>query len=124
MRAVKSNYNQSTEVKLIHLFKDKNLIGCRRNYPVFEKPDFTFQKQKVNVFADSCFWHEHDCRNLSPISNAEYWQTKISRNRKRDREVTKALEEKGWAVFRIFECKIKRSQLPKGLVNTIQQNLD
>ncbi len=119
MRAVKSKENKSTEVKLIHLFKEKKFKGWRRNYPIFGKPDFVFPKLKVAVFADGCFWHGHNCRNLSPKSNAEFWKTKIARNRKRDKEVNKILREKGWSIFRIFECKIKRSNLPKGLIEKL-----
>ncbi len=124
MRAVKSNGNKSTEVKLIHLFKEKKLIGWRRNYPIFGKPDFVFPKNKVAIFADGCFWHGHNCRNLSPQSNTKYWKTKIERNRKRDKRVNKILREKGWSVFRIFECKIKRSNLPRGLIKKLTETSD
>jgi DNA mismatch endonuclease, patch repair protein len=116
MRAVKSKGNKSTEGKLIKLFKEKKLTGWRRNYPIFGKPDFVFPKNKVAVFADGCFWHGHNCRNISPKSNAEYWMAKIAKNKNRDKEVNKVLKEKGWSIFRIFECKIKRSFLPQKLV--------
>ncbi len=119
MRAVKSKGNKSTEGKLINLFKDKKLKGWRRNYPIFGKPDFVFLKHKVAVFADGCFWHGHNCRNISPKSNAEYWDAKIARNQKRDKEVNKILKKKGWSIFRIFECKIKCSYLPKNLVKKL-----
>ncbi len=122
MRAVKSKGNKSTEKKLIDLFKEKKLKGWRRNFPIFGKPDFVFPKRKVAVFADGCFWHGHNCRNLSPKSNAEYWKTKIARNQKRDKEVNKCLKEKGWSVFRIFECKLKRSILPKDLLRKLSIN--
>lgn len=119
MRTVKSKGNKSTEGKLIKLFKEKQLKGWRRNYPIFGKPDFVFPKNKVAVFADGCFWHGHNCRNISPKSNIEYWKKKIARNKKRDKEVNKTLKEKGWAIFRIYECKIKRSFLPQKLVKKI-----
>ena len=119
MRAVKSKGNKSTEGKLINLFKENKLKGWRRNYPIFGKPDFVFPKNKVAVFADGCFWHGHNCRNISPKSNAEYWKAKIARNKKRDKKVNKVLKEKGWSIFRIFECKIKRSYLPKNLIKKL-----
>jgi len=119
MRAVKSKGNKSTEGKLINLFKENKLKGWRRNYPIFGKPDFVFPKNKVAVFADGCFWHGHNCRNISPKSNAEYWNAKIARNKKRDKKVNKVLKEKGWSIFRIFECKIKRSYLPKNLIKKL-----
>ena len=112
MRAVKSKGNRSTELRLIQCFREKGIRGWRRNYKLYGKPDFVFPKLKIAVFADGCFWHGHDCRNLKPDSNAEYWIKKIERNKKRDREVTRYLKAKDWRVFRIFECRIKNSRLP------------
>jgi DNA mismatch endonuclease, patch repair protein len=119
MRAVKSKGNKSTEGRFINLFKEKKLKGWGRNYLIFCKPDFVFPKNKVAVFADGCFWHGHNCRNISPKSNAEYWKSKIARNKKRDKEVNKVLKEKGWSIFKFFECKTKRSFLPQKLVAKI-----
>ncbi len=44
MRAVKSRGNQSTEIQLIKIFKSVKIIGWRRNYKLFGKPDFVFPK--------------------------------------------------------------------------------
>ena len=109
MRAVKSKGNKSTELKLISIFKENNLKGWRRNYPLFGKPDFVFPKIKVAVFADGCFWHGHNCRNINPSDNSDYWNKKIKRNKKRDRLVTKTLKNKGWIVVRIWECEINKN---------------
>jgi len=109
MRAVKSKGNKSTELKLISIFKDNNLKGWRRNYPLFGKPDFVFHKLKVVVFADGCVWHGHNCRNTKPSDNSDYWTKKIKRNKKRDKLVTKTLKNKGWIVVRIWECEINKN---------------
>lgn len=63
MRKVKSKKNKSTELRLIEIFKQNGITGWKRNYPVKGHPDFVFQKEKVAVFVDGCFWHGHDCRN-------------------------------------------------------------
>lgn len=63
MKKVASKGNKSTELKLITLFKENNIKGWRRQYPVKGHPDFVFLKQKVAIFVDGCFWHGHDCRN-------------------------------------------------------------
>jgi DNA mismatch endonuclease (patch repair protein) len=111
MRAVKSNKNKSTELKLIEIFRQYGLKGWRRNYKVFGKPDFVFHKYKIAVFVDGCFWHGHDCRNTKPASNKDYWDEKIDRNIKRDKKVNSHLTNLGWKVIRIWECEIKKKPL-------------
>ena len=112
MRAVKSRGNKSTELKLIEIFKNRKIVGWRRNYKLFGKPDFVFPKQRLAIFADGCFWHGHDCRNTKPADNESYWRQKIERNKARDRLVSKTLAEKGWRALRIWECQIAKKILP------------
>ena len=94
MRQVKASRNKSTELKLIAYFKAKRIIGWRRNYKLFGKPDFTFPQRRVTVFLDGCFWHEKRARNIN-----------------RDKEVTQTLQSKGWTVIRFWECELKNEQL-------------
>lgn len=108
MRKVKSKRNQSTEMRLIAFFKANRITGWRRNYSLTGKPDFVFPKLKTAVFADGCFWHGHDCRNIRPEQNKEYWAKKRERNVRRDQDVTETLTRKGWNVVRIWECEIKK----------------
>ena len=108
MKANKPKGNKSTELKLIQLFKQLGLKGWRRNYKIVgSKPDFVFRNKRIAVFADGCFWHGHNCRNLTPKQNSEYWQKKIENNRIRDKQINERLERKGWKVIRIWECEIK-----------------
>lgn len=111
MRAVKSGGNETTEIELTRQLKAKHIIGWRRHYPAFGKPDIVFLKQRVAVFADGCFWHGHNCRNLSPRHNATYWQQKISRNKNRDIQVRRTLRKAGWRVVRLWECRITIGQI-------------
>lgn len=113
MRAVKAQGNQSTEMKLIALFRARRITGWRRNYKLPGRPDFVFPNQRVALFADGCFWHGHTCRNVTPAANAEYWKQKIKRNRARDKSVTRALTQKGWRVVRLWECQIKKGNIRK-----------
>lgn len=113
MRAVKSKGNKSTEIRLIKLFKLHRITGWRRNYKIIGHPDFVFPKNRVVVFADGCFWHGHNCRNVTPSNNAEYWKKKITKNVERDILITKLLTEKGWKVIRLWECEIKKSDIHK-----------
>lgn len=108
MRRVKSNKNQSTELKLIEVFKELGITGWRRNYRVNGHPDFVFLQKRIAVFVDGCFWHGYDCRNTRPSDNQEYWQKKRVRNIKHDQEVTAMFEARGWTVLRIWECELKK----------------
>ena len=73
------------------------------------KPDIAFRKKKIVVFIDSDFWHGHPSRCIKPKSNTVYWNAKIKRNKKRDKEVTRALKKAGWKVIRLWEKDIKRN---------------
>lgn len=113
MKAVKSKGNKSTEIKLIEIFRLYHITGWRRNSNLVGHPDFIFPKNRIAVFADGCFWHGHNCRNVTPSENAEYWQNKINRNKARDKAITKELTAKGWKVVRIWECEIKKGKVLK-----------
>ncbi len=113
MKAVKSKGNKSTEVKLIEILKLLHIIGWRRYYKLIGHPDFVFPKKRIVLFADGCFWHGHNCRNLTPSDNAEYWEKKIAKNKARDKAITKELMQKGWKVVRIWECEIKKGKIQK-----------
>ncbi len=116
MKAVKSKGNKSTEIKLIEIFKSHKTTGWRRNSNLVGHPDFIFPKNRIAVFADGCFWHGHNCRNLKPSENAEYWKKKIKQNRNRDKGITKDLTQKGWKVVRIWECEIKKGKVQKLII--------
>ena len=112
MRQVKAKGNKSTELRLIRLLREVGITGWRRNYSVKGHPDFVFIDKKIAVFADGCFWHGHDCRNIRPEGNKEYWAKKRERNAKNDKEVTSRFEKRGWTVVRIWECELKKINQP------------
>lgn len=116
MRQVKSAKNVSTEKALISIFKQNNIKGWRRNYPVIGKPDFVFLKKHIAIFTDGCFWHGHNCRNTKPLQNREYWAKKRERNIKRDKTVNQIFANRGWRVIRFWECEIKKQNLNLSLL--------
>jgi len=120
MQKVRSNNNKSTELKLIEIFKEYNIFGWKRKYPVKGHPDFVFLKKKIAVFVDGCFWHGHDCRNTRPSDNSEYWTKKRERNRNHDKEITNLFTNRGWVVIRIWECELKKKNREK----LIERKLD
>ena len=108
MKAIKSKNTKTTELKMIQIFKELKISGWRRTYLLIGKPDFVFPKKRIVVFVDGCFWHGHDCRNVTPKENFEFWDKKRAYNRAHDEEVTRLLIAKGWKVIRIWECDLKK----------------
>ena len=110
MSKIRSKKNKSTELRLIEIFKTAGIKGWRRNYPIKGHPDFVFMKERIAIFVDGCFWHGHDCRNVTPSDNAEFWNKKRIDNKERDARMTKRLESYGWTVLRIWECELKKKR--------------
>lgn len=108
MSKVRSKGNKSTELRVIELFEDNGITGWRRNYKVKGHPDFVFLKERVAIFVDGCFWHGHECRNIHPKDNEEYWNKKRQRNIQHDLEITERFQKRGWTVVRIWECELKK----------------
>ncbi|GAB2553075.1 very short patch repair endonuclease [Gracilibacillus alcaliphilus] len=83
-------------------------IRFRRNVKDLKgKPDIAIKKYKLVIFIDSCFWHVCPIHANIPKSNETYWKEKLSRNQKRDKEVTEYYLEKEWNIKRIWEHEIK-----------------
>ena len=108
MQAVKSRDTKTTELKMIAIFRELHIVGWRRTYPLIGKPDFVFPKKHIVVFVDGCFWHGHNCRNVTPSANADFWNAKRQYNTQHDAVVTETLTQKGWKVIRIWECELKK----------------
>jgi DNA mismatch endonuclease (patch repair protein) len=121
MASVKSSNTKSTELKFISLLKENNVTGWRRNYSLTGKPDFVFPKIKIAVFIDGCFWHGCSTHCRMPSSNVDYWNSKIDKNKIRDKNITKTLRMKGWQVIRICEHEIKTGKLSQKKLKRIKQ---
>lgn len=108
MAAIRSRGNKTTEERFVRYLREMKITGWRRHARgAFGSPDFLFPKLKVAVFIDGCFWHGCKKHYNPPKSNQEYWEPKIKRNKKRDREVNKHYKDKGWEVIRIWEHDLK-----------------
>lgn len=107
MAQVKGAGNRSTELAFIDILRSRRLHGWRRNAPVYGRPDFVFYKVRVAVFVDGCFWHACPQHCRLPASNRDYWESKIARNAKRDRHVTRELRKRGWTVLRFWEHELR-----------------
>jgi DNA mismatch endonuclease (patch repair protein) len=74
-------------------------------------PDLVFRKRRKIIFVHGCFWHGHSCARGArlPQSNAEYWETKIQNNKRRDLINIDRLRELGWQSLVIWECEARNS---------------
>jgi DNA mismatch endonuclease, patch repair protein len=53
-----------------------------------------------------CFWHRHDCGlAASPKTRPEFREAKFQANVRRDAQNKQQLEEAGWRVIVVWECK-------------------
>ncbi|OIN94658.1 very short patch repair endonuclease [bacterium CG1_02_42_9] len=110
MSAIRSKGNETTEIALMRLFRQNQIVGWRRNYLLHGKPDFVFPKDRVVVFVDGCFWHGHTCLKPRDSLKKGFWKEKIERNRARDKLVSKSLIKEGWKVVRVWECEIEKGK--------------
>lgn len=67
------------------------------------KADVVFPKLQLAIFVHGCFWHGCPEHTRPTKSNTKWWADKIAKNRKRDEETARKLEEAGWRVERIWE---------------------
>lgn len=78
----------------------------RRDIP--GSPDIAWVGRRIAVFVDGAFWHGHPSAFKEGQSGA-FWDEKIAHNIERDRQVDRTLNEKGWAVVRIWDFEIEQS---------------
>lgn len=96
------------ELKVMRELKRRGFYFAPNVKTLPGKPDIVFRRKKVAVFIDSDFWHGHRTRFIMPKNNLSYWEQKIERNKKRDRQVNKELRKKGWKIVRIWEHDVKK----------------
>lgn len=98
------------------------------------KPDIVMRPYRTAIFVNGCFWHGHgvqlEATHLEsiervensacckiPMSNREFWVKKIRRNKERDQENYRVLQENGWHVIVIWECQLT----PRRLEHTMRE---
>lgn len=107
MAKIRSRGNAATELRFIEILRKHKISGWRRGVELFGKPDFVFPSKKLAVFIDGDFWHGNPRKFRLPKSNLSYWEEKILRNRRRDRQVNRFLRKKGWKVCRFWQSSLK-----------------
>jgi DNA mismatch endonuclease (patch repair protein) len=117
MARIRGSGNKDTELRMMSLFRAHHITGWRRGQSLFGKPDFVFQRKRVAVFVDGCFWHGCAKPRHSPMpkGNADFWFKKLSSNRVRDRLVTRTLRAQGWTVIRIWEHELTAKHVTRSI---------
>ena len=113
MSAVRSRGNRSTELALVRLFRQNRISGWRRHQKMSGRPDFVFNRERVVVFVDGCFWHGCPKHGTLPKNNRPFWRKKLTGNAFRDRVVTQALRQSGWRVVRVWEHELAKKNQPR-----------
>lgn len=107
MRAIRS---QSQLENLVSKALWHNGFRFRKNAKnLYGKPDISIKKYRVAIFIDSCFWHSCPIHGNKPVSNQEYWDKKLLRNKERDKEVTLYYLENNWNILRVWEHELKNN---------------
>ncbi len=110
-----SNIHSSStkpEVKLRKELWSKGYRYRKNDKRLPGSPDIVLPKHRTVIFIHGCFWHGHKgCKYYTiPKTNREFWVEKVERNQKRDEDVWRQLEAKGWSVIIVWECELKKEQ--------------
>jgi DNA mismatch endonuclease (patch repair protein) len=104
MQAVKGK-GTKLERRLWGLLARMRLKKWKKNdETIVGKPDVVFDKKRVALFVDGCFWHGcRRCQRKRPKTNHMYWKRKIERNVELARLHNRRLRKHGWRSVRIWE---------------------
>ena len=120
MRKIKSK-NTKPELIVRKICRDLG-IGYRihlRDLP--GTPDLVFQKYKICIFVNGCFWHRHlNCKYAySPKTNIEFWDRKFQKNIQRDIDKNNQLAVLGWKAITVWECETRNPEELHAKLSTI-----
>ena len=88
--------------RLLHARGLRYRVNAKPEPDLQRTADVLFSRWKVAVFVDGCYWHGCPQHYRAPRTNAGFWEAKVTRNRERDAETTRLLEERGWSVLRFW----------------------
>src|SRR5438046_6444018 len=101
--------NTKPELALRQALAANGMRGWRTHFRALDgtsPADVAFTRWKVAVFVDGCFWHGHP-RFFTFGKSGRYWDEKIARNKRRDRETSVALRRAGWLVIRVWDFQLE-----------------
>lgn len=89
--------------RLVHAAGLRYRVNARPEPDLRRTADLLFTRARVAVLIDGCYWHGCPEHFSLPVTNSDYWNSKIARNQVRDLETTSLLETRGWLVLRFWE---------------------
>ncbi len=111
MSAIRNKNNKTTELKLRMCLVRASVKGWQMNVKgILGQPDIYFDKQKLAIFIDGCFWHGCPKCGHIPKTRKSFWSAKFRSNRLRDKKVNCYLMKSGIQVFRIWEHQLLGSK--------------
>jgi DNA mismatch endonuclease, patch repair protein len=121
MAAVRAKGNKSTELRLRYALVRAGIRGWVIHAgDIPGRPDFYFERARLAVFVDGCFWHHCKICGHLPRTNNRFWREKLRLNSERDTRTTKRLRKSGIAVLRLWEHELFDT---KQCVNRISRRL-
>jgi len=100
------------EIALRTALRGIGIRGFRTNVKGMPgRPDLAFPRERVAIFVNGCFWHQHGCAGVKkalPRSNRVYWELKFELNRERDIRKCLQLSANGWEVLTVWECELEQ----------------
>ncbi|MEU5886837.1 very short patch repair endonuclease [Streptomyces sp. NPDC047461] len=97
----------------VHRLGLRYRVGVRPLPAVRRTADLVFIRAKVAVFLDGCFWHGCPTHHTVAKRNAAFWAEKVARNRARDEDTNRRLQEAGWVAVRVWEHEDPREAAEK-----------
>ena len=103
--------NTKPEIILRQEMWRNGIKGYRLHWKkVAGSPDIAFPNKKIAIFVNGCYWHRCPyCNPAFPKTHQEFWKNKFKKNIERDKKKINDLQEDGWKVIVIWECKIKEN---------------
>lgn len=122
MSSIRGRNNKTTERKLQMALVRHAVAGFTlqaRDVP--GKPDIYFEKMRLAIFVDGCFWHGCSKCGHVPKRNSKFWALKIQRNRDRDLRTSGALRARRIRVLRLWEHELQEDL--EGCVAKVRRRL-
>lgn len=112
-RVMQANRGKQTEIErsFRRALRQAGLTDFRMNDKRLPgRPDFAFHSERVAIFTNGCFWHQHSRHRWQPMkAHPGYWSAKFARNVERDARKRAELERMGWTVLIVWECELNEA---------------
>jgi DNA mismatch endonuclease, patch repair protein len=114
----------SPEVELRRALATRGVRKFRTNpSSVIGRPDVVFDREKLAIFVNGCFWHRcPHCHPSMPKTHRKFWIAKFRANRLRDARKAQALRAAGWGTLTVWECRLNAN--PSGSVIRVLRALE